>query len=146
MRSFKDGNRKQETHDRLDNYILWHKSSGVVVAHTRIRLAHPLGNDVLLGGEITRLDVDPSAGRYAAILLTNPPTFDQDELRWPLIQLAIARQFARDVRLISVGVQDLSGGQIGRRSFSAKALAAAAGEAEGLSSEIQEAIASLTPA
>ena len=142
--NFKDENRKQECHDRLDNYILWHKSSGAIVAHTRIRLVHPLGNEVLLGGDITRLDMDPLTGRYAAVLLIDPPTFDQSELRWPLIQLAIARQFARDASLISVGVQDLAGGQIGLRSFSASALSLAENEAQELSRDVQAAVAALS--
>ncbi len=142
--AFKDENRKQENHDRLDNYIFWHKSAGIIVAHTRIRLVHPMGNDVLLGGDITRLDMDPLTGRYAAVLLTDSLPFDNDELRWPLIQLAIARQFARDADLISVGVQDLAGGQIGLRSFSASVLALAEAEAQELSSEIQAAIAALS--
>lgn len=137
---FTNAARKQETHDALDNYVYWHRSSGVIVAHSRVRLSYALGKDVFIGGEITRLDVDPGGGRYTAVLLSHAPTFNEAELRWPLIQLAIARQFARDPDLIDVGVQDLSGVPCVVRTYSPSELSAAEIAGAELASEIGQAI------
>lgn len=136
LRSFKDQLRKQAAHDVLDNYIFWHKGAGVVVAGFRVRLSHELKNGLRLGGDLTRVDVDVQAGRYRAVLLGEGLKMDEGELRWPLIQMAIARQYGREVGLIDVGTQELSGGAMQLRSYSARELEVATSAADEMCDEV----------
>lgn len=140
LRIFVNTERKQQCHDQLDNYILWHKSSGIVVADYRVRLAHELGSGIQLGGELTRLDVDPESGRYRAVLLTDAVPFKESELRWPLVQLAIGAKFARPLELIDVGTQDFSGAALHLRNYSGKAITRAFNTGKVLAAAIRQAI------
>jgi hypothetical protein len=136
LKKFIDESRKQEARDGLDNYILWHKQSGVLVADHKIRIAMDLGNGVLLGGEFSRLDVSPTNDTYTALLIAANASMNQSELRWPLVQKYIADSYGRPVEKVNVGVQDLFSHGLAVKSFSKSQIARAVDEATELADEV----------
>ena len=92
MRNFASTERKLQCQNRLNAYIQWANNVSLVVADTRITLDLDLGSGTTLGGEISRLDVEPS-GDYRIVLLDTPEPNWRSSLRLPLIQVGISRQF-----------------------------------------------------
>ncbi len=114
-RNFKNESRIDETEDALQSYISWHEASGTVVADTNIRLSYGIGGYLELGGLITRLDVIPTG--YRAVLLGPLGAQWKSQLRMPLIQDAIAIKYGRPVSTVSVGIQDLDGGNLQQTTY-----------------------------
>ncbi len=102
---------------QLDAYIDWAERDGVIVADRKVRLEFDLGSGVLLGGEVSRVDVDITGG-YSAVLLGTPAHAWRTELRMPLLQRAVARHFDRNEAEVAVGVQDLDGSGLQTVQFS----------------------------
>jgi len=120
----------------LRRYARWVRSSGVVVADVMARIDLNLGSGITLGGEISRVDIEPGGG-YAAILLGKAAPDWSTEFRMPLIQLGVSNRYGRDIRDIRVGVQELDG--TGRRvvRFDDAAIAAAYQEAQNLAATLR---------
>jgi hypothetical protein len=112
LRRFANESRKTECTSTLRRYLAWAESSGLVVSSYKVRINLPLHGEVLLGGEISRVDIDSTNDRYLAILLGARGRRWKEELRFPLIQYAIASQFHRPLELVSVGFQDLDGANL----------------------------------
>jgi hypothetical protein len=74
-----------------------------------VRLNYPLVSGVLLGGEMSRIDVDVAADQYHSILLGPEPGDWPQGLRFPLLQRVVARELDRDERLVRVGIQEIDG-------------------------------------
>lgn len=102
---------------QLDAYIEWAEREGLIVADRKVRLEFDLGSGILLGGEVSRVDID-LAGGYRAVLLGAPDPDWRTELRTPLLQRAVARHFDRDEAEVTVGVQDLDGSSLQAVQFS----------------------------
>ena len=106
-------------------YIRWYRSDQPIVASHRVRLGYPLGGGIVLGGEVSRVDVDVVQGGYRAVLLGTPRANWRSEIRLPLVQLGIADRFQRGASEVRVGVQHLDGSSLSLVSFSAAELQAA---------------------
>jgi hypothetical protein len=119
----------------LDSYIDWAEQNDPVVADVMIRVELNLGSELLLGGEVSRVDVNRRGG-YSAILLDPPPEGWREQLRMPLLQSALARRYRRDERDIAVGFQDPDGGRPIVATYSARDLLNAAEEARTLAARV----------
>lgn len=112
---FSDPRRIFDTRVRLESYVDWCEKTEVVVADYRVRLNLPLGRNVQLGGEVSRIDVDGE--RYRAVLLGRIPRDWRTETRMPLIQLGVAARLQRDYRDVEVGFQRVDGERLSTVSF-----------------------------
>jgi len=125
-----------EALDDLDNYMDWYVRESPVVATWRHRLRFDMGLGCFLGGEVSRIDVEPSNDRYRAIILGDTPNNWLSEIRFPLIQRALSEQLKRKDNLISVGFQRLDGSNIVLRSFSKQVLDNAENRARELANSV----------
>ena len=101
---------------QLQAYIDWVEHSGVIVADHRVRLNLPLEGEVALGGEISRIDMIPT-GYRAVLLMARAPARWRQELRMPLIQLAVASRYDRPAADVKVAVQLLDGNGLDEGAF-----------------------------
>lgn len=106
-------------------YIRWYRSDQPIVASHKVRLGYPLGGGIILGGEVSRVDVDAVQGGYRAVLLGTPRSEWRSDIRLPLIQLGIADRFQRGAAEVRVGFQHLDGSNLSLVSFSPPELQAA---------------------
>jgi hypothetical protein len=118
----------------LNAYIVWFKNSGVIDADSNIRLNYPSNSQWRLGGLISRLDIMPDG--YRAVLLGPYREEWFEELRMPLIQLAIGEKYGRPTNEISVAVQELDGSGLKQRKFSDKSLMSAQAEFSSLGGKV----------
>jgi hypothetical protein len=124
---------------QLESYADWHEGSGVIVADHRVRLSLPLGNDVMFGGEISRVDVVGT--RYRGVLLMSPISRNwQQETRMRLIQLAVARKYERQEEDVSVAVQLLDGNDLNEVTFDSGQLGTALEGANRIAERIRRAL------
>ena len=105
------------------------------VADVRIRIALDVGAGVKIGGEVSRMDVDP-AGGYRAVLLGDVTARWSDQLRMPLLQRAVAIKYRHDEDLVSVGVQRLDGTGLDTRRFSRARIVRAVAEAQRVAGQV----------
>lgn len=122
--------------EELRAYVAWCQSQGLVVIEHRFRITLPIGSNVLLGGEVSRLDFNTSKGGYRAVLLGEPRPDWRTELRMPLVQQAVALRFSRSPADVSVAVQRLDGSGLAAVRNSAQRIAAAEEEARQLAARI----------
>ena len=101
---------------QLQAYIDWVEDSGVIVADHRVRLNLPLDGEVALGGEVSRIDMIPT-GYRAVLLMARAPARWKQELRMPLIQLAVANRYDRPATDVRVAVQLLDGNGLDEGAF-----------------------------
>jgi hypothetical protein len=97
-----------------------------------MRLNFNLGHNFELGGEVSRIDVDIDSDGYNGVLLGERPTDWRLQLRFPLIQRALANQLQRPESEISVGFQSIDGAQLELLSFPRMILDEAEGRARQL--------------
>lgn len=144
LKRFADATRIEHCKAVLSAYIGWAKKSGVIVADCKVRLSLPLQSDVVLGGEISRVDVDPADDVYRAILIgpSTPPGW-KNELRIPLIQHEIANKYARPVNNVEVGFQELDGSGLRTARFTRSEIDNALKEAQSLSTAVERAVTRL---
>jgi len=122
---FQSDYHKAAAEQEFDSYLRWYASNQPIVASHRVRLGYPLGGGVILGGEVSRVDVDAARGGYSAVLFGNPRPDWQSEIRMPLIQLGIADRYQRGAAEVRVGFQHLDGSNLSLTSFSGADLQAA---------------------
>ena len=118
----KDYSRIQETLARLNAYMSWYQCEGIITIQSPARLNFDLGHGVILGGNISRVDVDITTSGYRAILLESiPPRWDE-ELRMPLIQRGIALTYQRSEDKFAVGIQEFDTCDLVETSYSKEAI------------------------
>jgi hypothetical protein len=137
LANFSDVGRKQWARDTLDNYVVWYLGTELFVADTMPRLSLDVAPELTISGELNRVDMEPISGDYHAILLTpvSIPAW-KDELRWPLLQVAVAERYQRNQENVSVGVQRLDGSGLEIVSYSTTAIKKAIGEAKSLAKHL----------
>lgn len=136
LERFRNDDLKARAEADLEAYIRWfHREVPATAAH-RVRLRFDLGEGVTLGGEVSRVDVTIAAGGYRAILLGTPADGLRFELRWPVMQRAIARMFDRQEEEVHVGVQALDGSGLLTATFGSAELDAAEGRARRVASAL----------
>jgi hypothetical protein len=105
-KNFKDLKRITKLYDSLNEYARWFVSSGIISADANVRLEYPYDGDWQLGGLVSRVDFLTSC--YRAILFGAIPLAWKEELRMPLIQIAVGERYGRPASEVRVGFQDLS--------------------------------------
>ena len=101
----------------LESYIEWCNHESPAVSNWKFRLTFNLGHNFELGGEVSRIDVVIESGGYKGVLLGDRPPGWRHQLRFPLIQRALADQLQRRESEISVGFQNIDGTQLELISF-----------------------------
>ena len=117
----KNESRIQDTLKRLDAYMNWFQSERTMIFDSRFRLNFSLGHELVLGGNIHRVDIIPTGG-YRAILLEEIPLRWEEELRMPLIQRALACAYYRPEAEFVVGIQELDASKLVVTSYSTTAI------------------------
>jgi hypothetical protein len=116
-------------------YCNWSKTDGTIFIERNPKIELPLGSGVILGGQLSRIDMDPQNGKYRGILLADYSADWRQELRMPLIQKAIAERLKRDETDIMVGVQHSSGTMLQTHFYSSSDIKTAYSEASALTSQ-----------
>jgi hypothetical protein len=141
--SFRNVARREEALFQLDAYIQWAAGSRDIVIDSRINIKFDLGRDVILGGQISRLDGLSRTGGYRAILLGPPPDDWPGDFRFPVLQRVIAHVYARDESEVQVGVQQLDGTGLQSTSFSTDIVDRAVRRARRLAGRVADEVARL---
>ena len=123
---FQDQLRVDEIWDQFEAYLQWVHESGLIVADVRVVLDAPFGQRLHMGGILSRLDVTPNGYRGILFLETRPSW--REELRFPLIQAAVAQTFSREVARVEVGIQDVDGSGLEVDRYSATDISGAQDE------------------
>lgn len=134
---FQNQARIDEVWDQFESYVTWIEQNGVIVADARIGLDAPFGNRLHLGGIVSRLDVTERG--YRAIVFHAPIPQWRQQLRFPLIQAAIAFKYSRELRNIEVGVQDVDGTGLDLHKYSERAVTNARREFRNIESAVIDA-------
>jgi hypothetical protein len=125
---------------RFDAYVHWVSDSGTVVADVRVGIDLDLGSDVILGGQIGRVDI--TADGYRGVLLGRFNHDWQHELRLPLIQRALASKYDRAESAFAIARQELDRTDLQTLQFSTSEIDAAEQTARNLASTIRAEFAS----
>lgn len=133
---FQGSSQKIAAEHEFESYLRWYRAHQPIVASHRVRLGLSLGNGVILGGEVSRVDVDVRNGGYRAVQLGTPLAGWRSELRMPLIQLGVAERYQRDAAEVRVGFQQLDGSKLSLVSFSEAELRAAEQRARGVAQRL----------
>lgn len=99
----------------LDRYVRWATKERLKVADTKVNIAHQMGF-LELRGEIGRVDVTSTG--YRAVLLGKVPGDWEQQLRMPLIQVAVALMYGRPQDKTEVGFQELDASNLATRLYS----------------------------
>lgn len=102
----------------LDAYVTWFNGARRTVADYKVNISLDLGRNWILGGEVSRVDLDLARGGYSAILLGEANPDWKAEVRMPLIQIAIAQRLSRAENEIMIGVQNLDGSHLRTTAYS----------------------------
>lgn len=114
--------RRADTLDQLDWYTDEHQSRAWPTFQCALRLVVPLpagpAGDLVCSGEIMRVDLVPSGG-YAAWLMGSELILQWNtQLRFPIIQSALAGTLGVSIDNVSVGIYDFANRQIESRQYS----------------------------
>jgi hypothetical protein len=126
---FQGSFQKAAAEQEFESYLRWYTAQQPIVASHRVRLGLALGSGIILGGEVSRVDVDLTSGGYRAVQLGAPR-------RMPLIQLGIADKYQREAAEVRVGFQHLDGSNLSLVSFSEAELQAAGRGARGIAQQV----------
>ena len=130
----KDKIRIQESLMCFDAYANWFQSERITIFGSRVLLNLSLGQELILGGIIPRVDMIPQG--YRAILLDEIPLRWKEELRMPLIQRGLARAYGRPEDKFVVGIQELDASDLAVTSYSKTDIDYAEQIARGLAEEV----------
>ena len=133
---FQDRSQKAIAEQEFESYLRWYAAERPVVASHRVRLGFSLGSGIILGGDVSRVDVDVTSGGYRAVQLGTPGAGWRSELRMPLIQLGVADRYQREAAEVRVGFQHLDGSNLSLVSFSEAELQAAGRGARGIAQRV----------
>jgi len=118
----------------LDDYVAWARTAGVNTPDCRVILDHPFSPFVSLGGIVSRVDL--VEGHLRAVLLGDYPPDWKSDLRYPLIQRAIADCYGHPAESVEVGCQRLDGSDLARVCYDVGSLAEAKREFTALADQI----------
>jgi hypothetical protein len=120
--NFKDARRVHKMSSDLNAYIRWSVLEHLKVVDFKAKISLPLGF-LELRGEVGRIDVTKRG--YRAVLFGEPSPTWRQQVRMPLIQLAIAQMYARPAEDVAVGFQELDGSNLQTTVFTAGQISAA---------------------
>ncbi len=138
LKRFTDASRVAQCKGVLTSYMDWAEGEGVIVADCKVRLNLLLENDLILGGEISRVDINPDDDSYRAVILGERPAGWRKELRFPLIQHEIASKYARPVSRVRIGFQNLDGSDLAVAQFTKEQIETSLEEASSISKAVHE--------
>jgi len=117
-RRLTDLGRHEAVMEQLDRYVSWWLSSGSIWIGHRVRISFSVSGFLVLRGEVGRVDLTERG--YRALLLGRVDRDWDNQLRFPLLQQAVAQVYARPVEEVEVGVQSLTDFSIQSRVFNAR--------------------------
>jgi hypothetical protein len=106
-----------------------------LVADVRARIELDLGSEVILGGQVARVDITPDG--YRVVLLGRFSHGWQHEIRLPLIQRAMASKYDRSESAFVIARQELDGTNLEIAQFGTSEIDAAEVTARNLASTIR---------
>lgn len=131
-----DPSRLEQAEQRVAEYVNWNEATRPTVAKVKLNVRLQLGASLFVGGEVARVDFDPLGG-YRALLIDDKESDLDSELRFPVLQLAVARKIERDPSDVAIGVQSIDDFyRIEVRTFSDRGLAAAKRELDRIAREV----------
>lgn len=136
LKKFKDEKRKELIRIRLIGYANWLKTAGVIPVDSNVTVNFPASGEWHLGGWVSRVDIIPTG--YSAVLFAAIVKEWREQLRMPLIQLAVAEKYGRPASEIRVGLQDLEDNQMVDFRFPKANLDAAVAEFMKLGDQIRK--------
>ncbi len=107
-RNFKNAKRIENLHICLDNYISSFDALNHTVITTKYRLNATIFQNLILGGEISRIDLELYAPKYYAYIFTHSDDDWKYQLRMPIIQYALSKEFNCSTKDINIGICDFS--------------------------------------
>jgi hypothetical protein len=125
----------------LDSYCDTFPDQGCRVIETGKRTSLKI-RDHVLSGKIERLDLRLASGYRATTTQLNKADWE-NELRWPLVQKAIAQELACSTAEVEVGVFCFEDGKYGYRTFSNEEILAAENEAEHVLTEVERNVSTI---
>ncbi len=135
-KNFTNEKRIANLYQNLDDYATWFDGSAVISADSNVLLAFPVDQNWQLGGYVAR--IDSLASRYRAILFEGIAAGWKDQLRMPLIQIAIAQLYGRPANEVRVGLQEIDGNVIADTRYSKAQRDAAFMEFMGIGSKVSK--------
>jgi hypothetical protein len=124
--------------DKLNSYIDWVMRESPIVSNWKLRLEFDLSAGWILGGEVSRIDIDLSSGGYHGVLIGNRPNNWRRQVRMPLIQRALAVRLQRPEGEILVGFQNIDGSYLELMSFPRAVMAQSERSARELTLDLSE--------
>jgi hypothetical protein len=134
-RHFTDLKKINVLRNQLIEYTRWYVQTGIITADSNVTLNFPIHSLWHLGGKVARVDVTDSG--YRAILFEEFDGTWKEQLRMPLIQLAIAEKFGRPPAEVRVGFQDLDGNKTVEASYGEAKRSSALAEFESIGAVVQ---------
>jgi hypothetical protein len=136
LKKYRNLSRIELAESNLHSYIQWFETHNIVTAKWKVRISVNIGSNIMITGEVSRIDLNITDGGYQAILIGSASNAWEDELRMPIIQKGVGQVFQRPENEIAVGVQNLNGMNLVTRVFSQTQMSIALKEAKSLSSRI----------
>jgi len=121
---------RAKSESTLSGYMDWWGHAGLVMVQDKLRLALGIGRDIVVGGEISRIDLVDKG--YRGILLGSAGPNWKATLQMPIVQAAIAERLNRDPGNVLVGVQEWDGSGLNVTQYSSSEIADAIAEFRGL--------------
>ena len=128
----------ERARNNLSSYIDWVIRESPAVSNWKLRLEFDLGAGWILGGEVSRVDIDLSSGGYHGILIGNRLDNWRRQVRLPLIQRALAARLQRPEAEIFIGFQNVDGSNLEVVSFPRAIRDQAEGSARELARELSD--------
>jgi hypothetical protein len=132
---FKDVRRVTKMESDLLSYIRWATSERVKMVDFKVNISLPSGF-LELRGEIGRVDI--TATGYRAVLFGRPAANWRQQLRMPLIQVAIGQMYGRPTEDVEVGFQELDGSNLQTIIFTAAQTTSAQRRFRGLGETLRK--------
>lgn len=131
----KSAARKQDVADQLGSYYAWYSEKQPAVAESFFNIRYSATQFLTLSGQIDRVDVTETGHRGILLGLYDPAW--EDELRMPLLQVAIAQRFGIYDGDTSIGVQHLDGTGLLTRQYTDQEVSSAVSEFRRLAQQVE---------
>lgn len=127
--------RKEAALQAFEQYWSWVKAEKLVVLEARVDLLDTFGSELGFTARVAR--IDRAAGVHRGVFLAKYEKGWRSELRFPLIQQAIANRYHVPIDEVAVGCQRLDGSGLQIECFEAGAVRESVAEFHALSRRIE---------
>jgi len=97
-----------KVHDDLDKYYRSFMSLNSNTICTQHRMNYNIFDDLIIAGEISRIDTNPFSTNYIAYLfMKNTPNWNS-QFRMPILQYCLSKELGCHIEEIEIGIYDLA--------------------------------------